>query len=169
MSPNVSPVGYTINLIELTSAILTASYNGPGATFSVTPNGTDLWTVTYTLTTNSTFSLTNFIVDWTEPEDPNEVNEVSHGVLIGNINNLYVESDVSILEYGGGSLVTNPNGTLVPVGTDNGPTVFLRFDDQAALSENGAGVPDSGSTLALFGLSITGFVALTRFRRLQAA
>jgi hypothetical protein len=80
-----------------------------------------------------------------------------------------VFSDKSLFEYQGGTGVTNPNGNSVPVGTDNGQTVFLRFDDQAAVTETGAGVPDKGSTLALFGLSMTGFVALARFRRLQSA
>lgn len=103
------------------------------------------------------------------PEDPNEVNEVSHGIFFGNDTNLYVTSDESLEEYGGGSAVTNPNGTKIQVGSDNGQFVFLRFGDQAADPENGAGVPDEGSTLALLGLSITGFVGLTRFRRLQSA
>lgn len=80
-----------------------------------------------------------------------------------------MSSDESLEEYGGGGTVTNPNGIPVPVGTDNGLTVFLKFDDQAAASETGVGVPESGSTLALFGLSITGLVGLTRFRRLQSA
>jgi hypothetical protein len=163
----VVPV-YTITLTELSSTSLTATYNGPGATFSTPVNtGPDAWTVSYTLTQGSSFSLVNFIYDWTEPEEPNEVNEVSHGVVFGNINNLYVVSDESLFEYGGGGGVTNTNNTPVPVGTDNGQTVFLKFDDQAATSENGATVPESGSTLALFGFSITGFAALTRFRMRQ--
>lgn len=170
MSLDVAPVGYTINLTELSSTSLTATYNGPGATFSVVPNGPDFWTVTFAPTSNSSFSLdSSFTYDWIEPENPLEVNEVSHGFDLGADTNLYVFSDESLLEYGGGPVLTNPNGTLVPVGMDNGQTVFLRFDDQAAVSENGAAVPDTGSTLALLGLSITGLVALTRFRRLQSA
>ncbi|MEY2485362.1 MAG: hypothetical protein QOH39_1010 [Verrucomicrobiota bacterium] len=53
--------------------------------------------------------------------------------------------------------------------SDNSQSVFLRFDDQAAIAETGAGVPDNGSTLALLGLSICGVVVLTRLRRLQCA
>ena len=170
MSVDVSPVGYTINLTELSSTSLTVSYNGPGATFSTPTNtGTDLWTVTYTLTQGSTFSLNNFVQDWTEPEDPLAVNEVSHGIVFGSINNLYVSSDESLLEYAGNFSTINPNGTPVLVGTDNSLPVFLRFDDQAMASEAATGVPDTGSTLPLFALSITGVVALTRFRRQQLA
>lgn len=164
------PVGYTITLTELSSTVLTATYNGPGATFSVVLNSPDFWTVTFAPTPGSTFSLdSSFIFDWTEPENPLQVNEVVHGFALGQDTNLYVSSDESLEEYGGGGTVTNPNGIPVPVGTDNGLTVFLKFDDQAAASETGVGVPESGSTLALFGLSITGLVGLTRFRRLQSA
>jgi protein with PEP-CTERM/exosortase system signal len=165
-----SPV-YTITLTELSSTNLTATYDGPGAIFSspATNNGPDNWTVTFSLTLDSSFSLNPFVKDWIEPENPLEVNEVSHGITFGDSNNLYVTSDESLLEYMGGIGVTVPNGTPLLVGTDNGLLVFLKFDDQAANPETGTGVPDTGSTLALFGFSIAGFVALTRFRRMQSA
>lgn len=81
------PVGYTITLTELSSTVLTATYNGPGATFSVVLNSPDFWTVTFAPTPGSTFSLdSSFIFDWTEPENPLQVNEVVHGFALGQDN-----------------------------------------------------------------------------------
>jgi MYXO-CTERM domain-containing protein len=168
-SAQAGPIqSYTITLTELSSTSLTATYDGPGATFSVPLNtGTDTWTVSYTPTLYSTFTLTPFVIDWTEPENPSEFNEVTHGIDFGNINNLYVASDESLAEYFGDFSTMHPDNTRVLVGTDNGLQVFLTFHDLASASETGTGVPESGSSLWLLALSAAGLAGLRRFRRPQ--
>src|SRR4051812_43411371 len=66
-APSVQAIpvpSYTILLTELSSSNLTVSYDGPGATFTspASNTGTDLWTVTYALTSYSTFLLNPFVL-----------------------------------------------------------------------------------------------------------
>jgi len=142
-------------------------YTGPSSTvFSVTPNSPDNWTVNCSSFYNS-LVLVPFVWDWTEPEEPNEFNEVSHGPLFGNgTNTIYVTSDESLDEYFGdfSTMLANNTPTPIQIGTDGGVPVFLVFNDLAQQSENGTGVPDTGSTLLLLGLSVAGLTVLNRSR-----
>jgi len=173
---SINPTSYTLTLTELSAASLTVMYTGPSSTvFSVTPNSPDDWTVSYNSAPQqySQFSLIPFFVwDWREPEDPNEFNEVSHGPLLGSsLNTLYVQSDESILEYAGdfSTMLENNTPTPIAIGTDGGVPVFLVFNDLAQQSENGTGVPDTGSTLLLLGLSVAGLTLLNRSCRPRLA
>jgi hypothetical protein len=163
-SANAVPTPFTITLTEISSTNLTATYDGTGGNgvFSVVNNNPDVWTVTFS---SATLSLSPFVFDWTEPENSQEVNEVSHGIAFGNSNNLYVTSDESLMEYGGDASTLNNDNTPVLVGTDGIHPVFLTFHDVAGASENGTSVPDRGSTLGLLALSVAGLAGLSRFRR----
>src|SRR5436309_16030971 len=79
MSLDVVQVGYTIKLTENSSTSLSLTYNGT-STFSVSNPSPDMWTV---MVTSGSVSFSNFTSDWTEPENPLEVNEVSHNALVG--------------------------------------------------------------------------------------
>ena len=160
MSVDVVPVGFTLNLTENSSTSLTQTYNGT-STFTITPLGPDLWTLTVA-TGNCTFflPLSNF---WVEPENSLEFNEVKST----SQTSLRITSDESLFAIEGISFIV-PDGTPLEYGTDNGQPLFIRFVDLAAQNEAN-GVPEGGSTLALSAASLIGLVGLSRFRRLRFA
>ena len=158
MSLDVVPASYTLNLYENFSTgpgSLTQSYNGV-ATFTITPIGTDMWTLTVA-TGNCTFFIPQ-TTDWIEPEDPLEVNRVT----ATSSTSLSITSDTALLGYYGGPTTLHVDGEPVLWGTDNGVQLFIRFNDLAAQNEPGNGVPDGGSSLALLGVALVGLGGLRR-------
>ena len=155
----VSTVGYTLNLTEVNSTTLTHTYNGP-STFSILNTGIDMWTLTR-LTGTATFNA-HLVVDWIEPEEADEVNEVRNPSYSPS-STLFIVSDLPIMQYYGDITTTFPDGTLTPfaVGTDNGQPIFLRFVDQAAHAEAPA-VPEGGSSFALLALASGGLLVVRR-------
>ena len=153
--------GYTLLLTEVSSSVLTATYDGPGgdASFKVTNTDTDRWTVTVQ---SSTISLNNFEYDFAEPEDPTNqtVNEVANNPIFGASFNMYVKSDLPIELDSGGYII----GLFDTIGSDGSVPIILTYADLAGLTEAASSVPDSGSTLALLGVSVAGLFGLRRFR-----
>src|SRR5205085_12359886 len=133
------------------------------ATFTITPNGTDMWTLTVA-TGNCTFFLPQ-TTDWIELENTLQANRVTST----SSTSLSITSDTALLTYYGGATTVVADGTPVAWGSDNGTQLFIRFNDQAAQNEAGNGVPDTGSTLALSAVSMIALLGLIRFRRPEVA
>ena len=157
----VSTVGYTLNLTEVNSTTLTLAYNGP-STFSILNTGTDMWTLTRT--SGTAMFNANFVADWTEPEEPDEVNEVRNASYYPSTT-LSIVSDLSLMQYYGDISTTFPDGALVLAGTDNGQPLFLRFVDQAASAETPTSVPEGGSSFAMAAIPLLALLGLSGLRR----
>jgi hypothetical protein len=162
---HAAAVGFLLTLTENSSTSLTYTYDG-SSTFQIANTSPDNWTVT-TLAGSAAFN--DFLWDWTEPEEPSDVNEVYAG---GPVHNFFtVESDESLLSYEGNFTTLLANNTVAPtpIGFDGGTPIFLKFNDLAQSAETTPGVPDTGSTLVLMVLSAAALCGLHRFlRRLPA-
>jgi len=163
----------TLTEVSSTSLVVT-SYTGTGgiSSFTVTPNGTDNWTVSIVsnLYSPSTFFFSDFIADFQEPApEVNEVNEAYSGDTVATHQSFTVESDESLATYQGQFSTMFPNGgtTTYSIGSDNGRPIFLQFFDNATASETASGVADTGSSLAFLALSVAGLGALSRSRRFR--
>jgi len=169
-------IGFLLTLTENTSTSLTVtSYTGTGGTssFSVTPNGSDNWTVSIAPSLYpSQIFFTEFTADFQEPApEVNEVNEAYTGDTFLLHQSFTVESDESLATYQGLFSTMFPNGgiTTYSIGSDNGTPIFLQFFDNATASETASGVADTGSSLSFLAMSVAGLVALSRFRRFRLA
>ena len=163
-SSYAASIGYLLTLTENSSTSLSLSYNGP-SNLQITNSSADNWTVTVL---NGTAFFSDFTWDWTEPEEPGEVNEVYAGSAVQN-SFFTVESDESLLEYAGNFATLLPNNgiTPMPVGLDGGTPIFLQFNDLAAGAETN-GVPESGASLGLLAVSVAGLLGLHRVRWIRA-
>ena len=144
----------SIVITENSSTSLTATYNN--GSIPPTPNGPDSWFLQFPITV--VFQSPSLA--WIEPENPSLANAVSFPPGGNAIN---VHSDVS------SNFTPVMDEGTVNVGTDiiNGLPISLTFDDDAATAE--ATVPETGSTLGLLSLSLTGLFGASRFRALRLA
>lgn len=153
---------YDLTLTENSSTSLSLAYTGPGGTsnFLVTPNGTDMWTIS---SQEAGVAFFEFTWDWIEPEESDEVNEAYTGDMTFLHSSFTIISDLDLEEYGGGTSTTLSDGSRTPiaVGTHSGVPIFLTFIDKAAASES---VPDSGSSFVLLAIAATGLIGLKRLR-----
>jgi hypothetical protein len=163
---------FDLVLTENSSTSLSLSYNGLAgpAAFTILNTSPDHWSIQVI---NSDVEFSDFSYDWQEPEEANEINEVSHfrpnfqpsGPVQGDF--LFVTSDLNLLMDSGGPVL--PNNTAAPlfVGFEDSSqfgNIRLTFNDLAQLSEGGPTVPDKGSTLGLLGLAVAGLLGASRIR-----
>jgi hypothetical protein len=134
----------SIVITENSSTGLAATYNGSSLT--VTPISPDLWSFTLPA---GFLSLGQ--PQWTEPGNSSLVNYVDFTSNLAAI----VHSDI----LSNSAFSTNADGTFVQVGTVLGAPVVASFTDLAGASE---GVPDTGTTGSLLGLSLMGLGFLRR-------
>ena len=147
MMIDLQPIEYVLTLTENSSTDLQLTYTNGNFNWQVTFNSADNWTVSADPESNITLNpFTYFFA-----EEGGTFNKVSH---YGENLDMSVLSDfVQVGVYSGISTI---------IGSDGGTPIRLVFNDLAAASEHG--VPDRGSTLALLGLSLAGFIGLRRFR-----
>jgi hypothetical protein len=129
-------VANSIVMTENSSTSLAVTYNGSSLT--VTPISPDLWSFTLPA---GFLSLGQ--PQWTEPGNSSLVNYVDFTSNLVAI----VHSDI----LSNSAFSTNADGAFVGVGTVPGGPVVASFTDLAAASE---GVPDTGATFSIFGLSL---------------
>jgi hypothetical protein len=167
LTANIARAGATapaiLSLTEVSSSMLTATYNGPSgnSAFTVLNTSPDHWSITFI--SDIRFNAENFPLDWEEPEDPtNSANEITFN---DNINTLFVVSD----------LVADamPNNTVSPVvgfeDSQNGfANIAIQFNDLGD-AQAPTGVPDTGSTLGMLTLASISLLGLSRFRSLRLA
>jgi hypothetical protein len=164
-----------IATIAIAAALVTPCANGIVNDLVIIENSSTSLTVTYMGSTSNIFNLNNFAPDgwvfslpssvsfaefilpaWFEPEDPTRAN---FAILTDNANGVEFLSDLPFSP----SDNPVPNGTTVEnVGTDNinGGTINMTLFDNAATAEQS--VPDTGSTLSLLLLSLTGLLGVSR-------
>ena len=165
----IGPATYTLTFTENSATSLSISYTGPAGSFSnpVLNGGPDSWMVGITSQTIH-FNLSDFTVNWFEPDNSGEVNSVNFSTDFASA--LFVGSDQTLLGSAGGTNLNVsifPDNTPVLVGTDGGNLLAFVFHDIAGPAEAGIVAPESGSTLALLAVSIAGLTAVGRLRRLR--
>jgi hypothetical protein len=154
-----APLTANLTLTENSPTSLSLTYNGPDAQpglFTVLNTGPDLWTITVSQTLGPVTFL-DFSNGWLEPESNLFVNEVTHSTTM-NPTEIFVHSDLSILFN---TSVTADNTGIV-VGLDSGVPITLTFHDIAQSAETSQGVPEGGTTLGMFVLTLSAFVGLRR-------
>jgi VPDSG-CTERM motif len=142
----VTPAPHQIVMTENSSTSLAVTYDGSPLIVSL--DGSDLWHFTLPAT-----FLSLGRPAWTEPENSSLVNFVDFTSNTFAI----VHSDI----LSNSVFSTNADGASVLVGSVlvDGLSVFATFHDNAAASE---GVPDTGTTGSLLGLSLMGLGFLRR-------
>jgi hypothetical protein len=142
-------------IIENSSTSLTVTYNGSTSGITINNFGPDGWA--FRLQFPLSVSFAEFITPvWFEPENSTRAN---FALLADNFNFVEFLSDLPFSP----SDNPVPNGTTVEnVGTDNmnGGTINMTLFDNAATAEQS--VPDTGSTLSLLFLSLTGLLGVSR-------
>jgi hypothetical protein len=139
-------------ITENSPTSLTITYDGSPLT--VTFHGSETWT--FLLPAGFLANDTGGLLQWQEPENSNLANQVSFGSE--STRGGFVASDQSMLNQ----FPFFWNDASVEVGTDGGVSVFATFHDNAAGSETTA--PDTGSTLGLLFLALTGVFGASRLR-----
>ena len=136
----------TLVLTETSSTSLTALLNG--ITFlTVTPNGEDNWIVNLAGVSGGTKGDHQY---WAEPDAAGFVNLVQSQ---NTSNRLTIGSDIGPGQSG------LPDGTFDTTHfTLNGNPLYVTFFDKGDV----ATTPDAGTTVSLFGLSLTGLAFLRR-------
>jgi hypothetical protein len=163
-----------IVLTENSPTSLTVTLDGSTTGITVTNTAPDQWDVIFA---SSILFSPNTRLNWTEPENPSQVNGVfagnqaeGFGFPVVQSNEMLVFSDTTPLALAS----SMPNGGTTPFGigfefeNPNPPRViFATFNDNAATAE--ASVPDTGSTFVLLFLSLTALFGASRFRSLRLA
>lgn len=146
-----------LNITEISSTSLSATYDGSTSGVTVTPGAVaDTWTVTV-----SSVMFRQFGVNWLEPEHSRLENFVVDAVGI-NPHVLDINSDSTA----GSSLNSFPNGTrLIGLGRDTvtGAGVNITFFDSRDVTH----VPDTGSTFGLLFVSLIALLSATRLRSVR--
>ena len=153
IQPVLAQTTNSIVITEDSSTSLTATYSNGSVT--VLSHPPDFWQLVFP---QSVVFNANAASAWIEPENPSLANAVNSP----HFDTLNVFSDI------GSTLPpVMDEGTIANVGTDsqNGGTISLTFDDDAATAE----VPDTGSTLALLFLSLTVLFGANRLRSIRLA
>jgi hypothetical protein len=143
-------------ITENSPTSLTITFDG--SPLAVTLHNLDSWT--FLLPAGFLANDTGGLLQWTEPENSNLANLVSFGSE--TTRGGFVVSDNSILNQ----FPLFGNDASVEVGTDGGVSVFATFHDKAAGSETTA--PDTGSTLGLLFLALTGVFGASRLRSFRS-
>ena len=129
---------------------LTVTFDGSSSGISIQRLSRDAWTFTLPFTaTGQSFA------QWFEPENSSLVNVAQE-----------IATDTYLVNSDGtpsSNLPIVPNGTSTSFGTDPNDNVAIQatFNDNAAKNEH---VPDTGSTLGLLFLGLTGLLGATRLR-----
>jgi hypothetical protein len=137
----------TLVITENSSTSLTAILNGT-TSLTVTPFGSDLWSIALA---GVSARVDDAIAPWTEPGPAGFLNLVIFNSMLPD--ELIVRSDFA-----------NPGGGLADGTTDdetftlNGRSLFVTFFDKGDV----ATVPDTGTTLSFFGLSLMSLGFLRR-------
>jgi protein with PEP-CTERM/exosortase system signal len=165
-----------IVLTENSPTSLTVTLDGSTTGITVTNTAPDQWDVIFA---SSILFSPNTRLNWTEPENPAQVNGVFAGNQAAGLgfpvvqsNEMLVFSDTTPLAL---AQSTMPNGGTTPfaIGFEfenpGGPSrvIFGTFNDNAATAE--ASVPDTGSTFVLLFLSLTALFGASRFRSVRLA
>jgi VPDSG-CTERM motif len=145
-----------ITFTEKSNTDLTAVYtDGSGATTNLTvtpdPSSTDVWSVT----TPSYLVSTGNQATWSEPSSTNSLNVITGFALMPVF---FVSSDLS----GGPGLFANNTRSTFAIAAVPGAAPVLVYGVFNDLGDSAAGVPDTGTTASLFGLSLAGLAFLRR-------
>jgi hypothetical protein len=153
---------HLISITENSSISLSVTYDNValGAGMIVN-NASDLWTVTLPTTVNLS---PLDIGAWREPENSNLLNKASRTANSILTYQMTVVSDSNVFP----EAIPVNDGAFVTLGTDSsdGLVVSAVFHDVAAATEI---VPETGSTLALFFLSLLGLLGANRLRSIRAS
>ena len=144
-----APTTHQLVLTETSSFTLSGTYDGSAAGVSIISISTDHWGVTVG---SATFSAAP---QWSEPEDPAAFNVITLLAIPGQF---IVNSDF----LSNGSTPLMDGAAFTNFGTDSrdGGAISVTFNDRG----DAATVPDTGSTAALLGLSITGLLGAARLK-----
>jgi hypothetical protein len=150
---------HLISITETSPISLLVTYDGSAVGITVNSMGSDQWDVT--LPTSVHISPLD-IGAWKEPENANLLNIAS---LPGNsvlANLLHVVSDSSVVP----EAIPMNDGAFITMGFDDRDQMVVAavFHDTAAIAEN---VPDPGSTVALFSLSLLALFGASRLRAIR--
>ena len=160
-----------IVLTETSPTSLTVTLDDSTTGITVTNTGPNQWDVIFP---SSIVFTVNTRINWTEPENPNQVNGVfagtqgaGFGFPVVQSNEMLVFSDTTPLPSAAfllpnGGTTTSNIGQENPLDPVNREFVFATFNDNAATAE--ASVPDTGSTSVLLFLSLTALFGASRFR-----
>jgi hypothetical protein len=144
-------IDHQLVFTENSSSSLSVTFDGSATGITVMNTTPDNWAVN---TSSLSFAEgTSFLAEWGEPETAGSKNVIA--LFTGDTNNFSVSSETE-----GASTVTN-GFTYVGLLTfiSDGVPVDVTFNDNGDTTR---GVPDTGTTASLFGLSLMGLAFLRR-------